>query len=78
MNVSRISKIAGLSLAGFVAATFIADKENVGPILTNLAGAVGATLGTLVARTRRASKSEPAPQDKPQVEEVPVDPAGHL
>ena len=64
MNVSRISKIAGLSLAGFVAATFLADKGNVGPILTNIAGAAGATLGTLVARTRRNATSSQQPMVK--------------
>ena len=54
MKVSRISKIAGLSVAGFAVATIAADKVNVGPLMSQVAGFAGAFVGTLVGRRRKA------------------------
>jgi len=58
VNASRISKIAGLSLAGVVAASIAADKANLGPVASQIAGFAGAFIGTLVARRRTAKKTE--------------------
>jgi hypothetical protein len=52
VNVSRISKIAGITVAGFVVASVTADKANLGPIAAHAAGFVGAFAGTLLAHVR--------------------------
>ncbi len=64
MNVSRISKIAGLSLAGLVVASVAADKVNIGPVASQVAGFAGAFIGTLIGR--RGSGAKPVSQPKPQ------------
>lgn len=61
VNVSRISKIAGFSFAGFVVATVVADKVNLNSNLAQLAGFAGAFAGTLMGRLR---KQEPAVESK--------------
>jgi len=70
VNVNRISKIAGVSLAGFAAGAFAANKVNVGPFLSQAAGFAGAFIGTLVAQRRlrereRASRENPPSDEKP-------------
>lgn len=52
MNARRISKIAGLSVIGFCAAAAVADKVNLNPMASQVAGFVGALAGTLVGRLR--------------------------
>jgi hypothetical protein len=75
---SKIYRVAGLSLIGFCAVSLGADRANVGPVVSQLAGFGGAFLGALVAQRRvrsvtRAAKepeelvgvgSEAAPGDK--------------
>jgi hypothetical protein len=58
-----MAKIAGVSLTGFVAASFLADKVQLNPAASQLAGFAGAFLGTLIAgrRKRRFSKSKDTP-----------------
>jgi hypothetical protein len=62
VRASRITKIAGLSLAGFVASTVLADKINPNPLVSQVAGFTGAFLGTLVGgwRARRRPSSAPS------------------
>ena len=60
MDASRISKIAGLSLAGVVAAAIAADKANLGPVASQIAGFAGAFIVTLAARRRTSKKAEAA------------------
>jgi uncharacterized membrane protein YeaQ/YmgE (transglycosylase-associated protein family) len=64
MRFSRITKIAGLTLAGFVAASVAADKANVGPLVAQVAGFAGAFVGTLVAQ-RRTNQSKEHEKDDP-------------
>ena len=71
MNASRISKIAGLSLAGVVVASIAADKANLGPVASQIAGFAGAFIGTLVAR-RRSSKKTDQPPTLKQEDEPPA------
>jgi hypothetical protein len=59
VNASRISKIAGLSLAGVVVASIAADKANLGPVASQIAGFAGAFIGTLAARRRTSKKTQP-------------------
>jgi hypothetical protein len=49
---SGILKIAGLSLVGFCAVSIGVDRENVGPITSQVAGFCGAFLGGLAAHRR--------------------------
>lgn len=63
VNASRITKIAGVTLAGFVVASVAADKVNLGPVASQVAGVVGAFLGTLGAGLR--SKQEPSNDSPP-------------
>jgi len=59
MKVSRIAKVAGASLAGFVAVALVADKVNAGQAASQVAGFVGAFLGSLAAgRQSRGTESE--------------------
>ncbi len=53
MTVSRITKVAGASLAGFVAISVAADKVNAAPNVAQIAGFIGAFLGSLVASKRQ-------------------------
>jgi uncharacterized membrane protein YeaQ/YmgE (transglycosylase-associated protein family) len=58
-----MSKIAGASLIGFCAVSFGADKANLTPMASQIAGFVGAFVGTLVAQRRRSAA--PAEQKPP-------------
>ena len=60
MKISRMTKIAGASLIGFCAVSFGADKINLTPAASQLAGFVGAFLGSLAAQRRRTSKPSAA------------------
>ena len=52
MKVKRpgIWKVAGLSLVGFCAVSVAADRVNLGPIASEVAGFCGAFLGALAGR----------------------------
>ena len=52
VKTARIAKIAGLSFVGFVAASIVADKVNLNPLSSQIAGFAGAFFGTLVGRRR--------------------------
>ena len=73
MKVSRIAKVAGASLVGFCAVSLAADKVNVAPMLSQLAGFVGAFFGSLAAssatrttgRSRRAATPSQTDQSLP-------------
>jgi len=67
VKTSRITKIAGLSFAGFVAASIVADKVNLNPLASQIAGFAGAFFGTLVSR-RRASRRVTAAQQRDTAE----------
>jgi hypothetical protein len=64
-----MTKIAGLTLAGFVAASVAADKVNLTPLLSQIAGFAGACLGTLAgglqAERRRRAEAREADKTKP-------------
>jgi hypothetical protein len=62
MKVTRIAKIAGLSVAGFCLSAAAADKVNLNPVASQLAGFAGAFLGTLFAR-RRTKPTETGNRD---------------
>ena len=57
VKTARIAKIAGLSLAGFVAASMVADKVNLNPLASQIAGFAGAFIGTLAGRRRRLRRT---------------------
>jgi uncharacterized membrane protein YeaQ/YmgE (transglycosylase-associated protein family) len=66
VQVSRIAKIAGVTFVGFCAASIAADKGNLGPVASQLAGFVGAFVGSLVARKRvKPDEKEPGPPPAP-------------
>ena len=67
MKASRITKIAGLSLAGFVAASIVADKVNLNPLASQITGFVGAFFGTLVGRRRKARRIAPEPPRRDKI-----------
>ena len=71
MKASRITKIAGLSFAGFVAASIVADKVNLNPMASQISGFVGAFFGTMVARRRAARQIAAKP---PRPDETPLPP----
>ena len=50
---SRILKVAGLSLVGFCAVSLGADRTNIGPVASQLAGFCGAFLGGWVGSRRK-------------------------
>ena len=66
MRASRITKIAGLSLAGFVASTVLADKVNPNPLVSQVAGFTGAFLGTLIGGWRARRRTPSAPPANPR------------
>lgn len=80
MKTSRISKVAGLSVAGFCAVSIAADRLNLNPMASQIAGFAGAFLGAYVGRLKRARQpSEPglgrvaeAPETKIRVTEAGV------
>jgi hypothetical protein len=55
MNASRMTKIAGASLLGFVVVSIAADKISLNPALSQLAGLLGGLAGSLVRPGRRGS-----------------------
>jgi hypothetical protein len=56
MKISRISKIAGASLLGFCAVSLGVDKANLAPVAWQVAGFVGAFLGSMAAQRREFKK----------------------
>jgi hypothetical protein len=64
MRVSRIAKIAGLSVAGFCLSAAAADKINLNPLASQLAGFAGAFLGTLVGRRRAGRRDSGHPKGR--------------
>ena len=69
MKTARITKIAGLSFAGFVVASIVADKGNLNPLASQIAGFAGAFVGTLVGRRRaiRRIAAQPLQRDEASV-----------
>jgi len=57
MKISKITKVAGASLVGFCAVSLAADKVDLGPLASQVAGLVGALLGSIVAKRRHDDKS---------------------
>ena len=68
MTVSRITKVAGASLVGFVAITLAADKANVTPVVSQVAGFLGAFVGSLAASRRSGNTS--ADESKPDSDDA--------
>jgi hypothetical protein len=66
---SKIYKVAGLSLLGFVAASVGVDRANIGPIASQMAGFCGAFVGALVAQKRKRSSAEIKPDETPNADE---------
>jgi hypothetical protein len=65
MKISKITKVAGVSLLGFCAVSLAADRLPLNPLASQVAGFAGAFLGLLVAKTRsktnrRAASAEAA------------------
>ena len=57
-----IWKVAGLSLVGFCAVSVAADRVNLGPIASEVAGFCGAFLGALAGRRSNQRQKLPASQ----------------
>ena len=57
MNTPKAGKIAGVAFVGFIATAFAATKFDLSPATSQLAGFVGAFLGSLAANFRRPRKS---------------------
>ena len=64
MKIKRpgIWKVAGLSLIGFCAISVAADRVNLGPIASEVAGFCGAFLGALAGRRSNQRQKLPASQ----------------
>ncbi len=59
MKVRRIVKTAGYGFLGFCAVSLLADKVDLNPAVSQVAGFAGAFIGSLVApRVRRRSHKE--------------------
>ncbi len=71
MKASRISKIGGVTLAGLVAASVAADKVQLGPVASQLAGFLGAFVGTLVARRMTADRNGGSKEQNPTRKQGP-------
>jgi hypothetical protein len=56
MKISRISKIAGAGLLGFCAVSLGVDKANLAPVASQVAGFVGAFLGSMAAQRRELKR----------------------
>jgi hypothetical protein len=56
MKLSKITKIAGAGLIGFCAVSLAADKIALNPVASQVAGFVGAFLGSLMAKRRSKAK----------------------
>ena len=65
MKASKITKIAGATLAGFVVASVAADKVNLGPVLSQVAGFAGAFAGTMLGRRRKNTVVSPSAPGEP-------------
>ncbi len=57
MNTRKAGKIAGVAFVGFVATAFAATKFDFSPATSQLAGFLGAALGSLAANLQRPKKS---------------------
>jgi hypothetical protein len=84
MKIKRpgIWKVAGLSLVGFCAISVAADRVNLGPIASEVAGFCGAFLGALAGR--RSNQKQKLPHDestetKSEISEISsrIAPVGH-
>jgi hypothetical protein len=64
MKASKISKVAGFSFLGFCVAAATADKVNLNPLASQVAGFVGAFVGSLVATRRRSKLSQSGEKSK--------------
>ena len=64
MKISKVTKVAGAGLLGFVAVSLAADRVNLAPLASQIAGFAGAFLGSLVAK-RRTKKSQAATSQGP-------------
>ncbi len=64
MKISRMTKIAGAGLIGFCAVSLGADKVNLTPMASQLAGFAGAFLGSLAAqRQQKSVKPKPTKEE---------------
>jgi hypothetical protein len=52
-----VKTVAGLSFVGFCAASVIADRVNLNPMASQVAGFIGAFLGALVGRRQSQGQS---------------------
>jgi hypothetical protein len=84
MKIKRpgIWKVAGLSLVGFCAISVAADRVNLGPIASEVAGFCGAFLGALAGRRSNQQQKFPPIQStetKPEISEISsrIAPVGH-
>ncbi len=57
MNTRKAGKVAGVAFVGFVATAFAATKFDFSPATSQLAGFLGAFVGSLAANVRRPRKS---------------------
>jgi hypothetical protein len=60
LETSRIWKVAGLGLLGFCAISVAADRVNLGPIASEVAGFCGAFLGALAGRRSNQQREKSA------------------
>jgi len=68
MKVKTAIKTVGLSFAGYALASIFADKATLNPLATQVAGFVGAFLGTLATpRRERAAEAESAGETETDV-----------
>jgi len=71
MKVKTAVKTAGLSFAGYALASMFADKLPLNPMVTQVAGFVGAFLGTLVAPWREQHQNRATENGQHTAEPVP-------
>ena len=76
MKISKITKVAGAGLLGFVAVSLAADKVNLAPLASQIAGLAGAFVGSLVAK-RRTRKKEAATSHGPAASPTTTTTSGH-
>jgi hypothetical protein len=62
VKISKITKVAGAGLLGFVAVSLAADKYDLAPLASQVAGFAGAFVGSLVAKGRTRKKEAPTPR----------------
>ncbi len=73
MNKSKILKVAGLSLAGFIAVSIGVDRANIGPVAQQVAGFCGAFAGALAAQwTQHPAEAKPETPEELSVEDHPI------